>query len=174
VSGEELPDLNPDELLAALSGRAVRFLVVDGIGAQLYGAALVTKDLDVCVLWARENFERLAAALSDLDGRLDLPVELGELEVRLTAELLARTSMTRWHTRAGVIDVLHEIPAGEDGKPRGYAELEPNAVAVHGPNATVLVAALDDIIASKEHADREKDRQALPELYALRDEECLS
>jgi hypothetical protein len=32
----------------------------------------------------------------------------------------------------------------------------------------VLVAALDDIIASKEHANREKDRDALPELYALR------
>lgn len=38
-----------------------------------------------------------------------------------------------------------------------------------GAEATVLVAALDDIIASKEHADREKDREALPELYALRD-----
>ena len=35
----------------------------------------------------------------------------------------------------------------------------------------MLVAALDDIIASKEHADREKDREALPELYALRDRE---
>jgi hypothetical protein len=35
----------------------------------------------------------------------------------------------------------------------------------------VLVAALDDIIASKEHANREKDRQALPELHALRDRE---
>jgi hypothetical protein len=29
------------------------------------------------------------------------------------------------------------------------------------------VAALDDIIASKEHADRDKDREALPELRNL-------
>ncbi len=34
------------------------------------------------------------------------------------------------------------------------------AVVVH-------VAAFDDIIASKEHADREKDRRALPELRNL-------
>jgi len=88
VSGEELPDLNPDELLAALSERAVKFLVVGGIGAQLHGALRVTKDLDVCVPWARDNFERLAAALSDLDGRLDLPTEVTDLEVSPTAELL--------------------------------------------------------------------------------------
>jgi hypothetical protein len=31
------------------------------------------------------------------------------------------------------------------------------------------MAALDDIIASKEWADRPKDREALPELRALRD-----
>jgi hypothetical protein len=31
----------------------------------------------------------------------------------------------------------------------------------------VHVAALSDIIASKEHADREKDREALSELRAL-------
>ena len=33
----------------------------------------------------------------------------------------------------------------------------------------LVIAALDDIIASKEGADRPKDREALPELYALRD-----
>jgi len=34
----------------------------------------------------------------------------------------------------------------------------------------VSVARLDDIISSKEIADRAKDRAALPQLYALRDE----
>ena len=126
-------------------------------------------DLDVCVPWSRDNFERLADVLNDLDARLDLPPELLDLEVPATRELLERTAMTRWHTRAGVLDVLHTIPAGDHGAPLGYAQLERHAVAVRGPNASVLVAALDDIIASKEHADRAKDREALPELYALRE-----
>jgi hypothetical protein len=172
VSGTKLPDLHSDELLAALSGRAVQFLVVGGIGAQLHGAVRATKDLDICVPWARENFERLAAALDDLDARLDLPPELG-IEVPPTSELLRRTSMTRWHTRAGILDVLHDIPAGEAGERRAYRELEEHAVAIRGPNTTVLVAGLDDIIASKEHANRDKDREALPELYALRDQRGL-
>jgi hypothetical protein len=77
--------------------------------------------------------------------------------------------MTRWRTGAGLLDVLHDIPAGEAGTRRGYGDLELQAVAIRGPDATVLVAALDDIIASKEHANREKDQEALPELYALRD-----
>jgi hypothetical protein len=168
VSAPEPPDLRPEELIAALSTRAVQFLVVGGIGAQLHGAKRATMDLDVCVPWTRQNFERLAAVLNELEARLDLPPDVAELEVPATSELLARTTMTRWHTRAGVLDVLHAIPAGDGGALRGYTELEPNAVAVQGPDATVLVAALDDIIASKEHADREKDRDALPELYTLR------
>jgi hypothetical protein len=36
--------------------------------------------------------------------------------------------------------------------------------------AAVPVASLDDVIRSKEAANREKDRVALPQLYALRDE----
>jgi len=79
--------------------------------------------------------------------------------------------MTRWITGAGVLDVLQEIPAGQRGEPRGYSDLEPKAVLVRSADASVLVAALDDIITSKEHADRKKDRDALPELYALREQQ---
>jgi hypothetical protein len=67
-----------------------------------------------------------------------------------------------------VLDVLEEIPAGLRGEPRRYTDLEHDAVRVRGAESLVLVAALDDIIASKEHADRAKDRDALPELYVLR------
>jgi hypothetical protein len=54
-----------------------------------------TMDLDVCVPWARENFERLAAALNELGARLDLPPDLADVEVPATRELLETTSMTR-------------------------------------------------------------------------------
>jgi hypothetical protein len=118
VSSPELPELNAAELLSALVERDVTFLVVGGIGGQLHGATRATKDLDVCVPWTRENFNRLVAALDDLDSRLDLPPELGDLEVRPSSELLARTSMARWITRAGVLDVMEDIPAAEDGARR--------------------------------------------------------
>lgn len=168
MSDAQLPELRSGDLLAALIRRQVQFLVVGGIGAQLHGAARATNDLDVCVPWTRENLDRLTSALDDLEARLDLPPDLGDLEIRPSTELLGRTSMTRWHTRAGILDVLQDIPAGDRGERQGYAELEQRAVRVSGAERALLVAALDDIIASKEHANREKDKDALPELYALR------
>jgi hypothetical protein len=75
------------------------------------------------VAWAQENFDRPAASLEDLDAHLDLPPVLGDLEVRPNRELLARMAMTRWHTRAGVLDVLQDIPAGEHGEPCGFSQL---------------------------------------------------
>lgn len=173
MSSPELPKLHSAGLLGALLGREVQFLVVGGIGAQLHGATRATMDLDVCVPWTQENFDRLANALEDLDARLDLPPELGDIEVRPSRELLARTSMTRWITSSGVLDILQAIPAGERGAPCGYTDLEPKAVWVRGADRTVLVAALEDIITSKEHANRDKDRAALPELYALRDKQRI-
>jgi hypothetical protein len=55
---------------------------------------------------------------------------------------------------------------GEDGARRGYVDLEPRAVQLRAAARTLLVASLEDIIASKQHADRAKDRDAPPELYA--------
>jgi hypothetical protein len=52
----------------------------------------------------------------------------------------------------------------------GYEDLIEHAVAFDVGGFVVQVAGLDDIIQSKETADRAKDRAALPQLYALRDE----
>jgi len=168
VSGGEPPELRPAELLAALLERGVRFLVVGGVGAQLHGATRATLDLDVCIDWDRENFKRIAGALDDLGAVLDLPAEASDIEVRPSAELIGRMSMTRWRTSAGVVDVMHDIAAGEDGRRIPFGQLERRAVLVRGADTPVPVAALDDIIVSKENAGRDKDREALPELYELR------
>jgi hypothetical protein len=64
------------------------------------------------------------------------------------------------------------IPAG-DGHVRTYHDLANDAVLVDTESTngivTVTLASLDDIIESKQWANRAKDRDALPELIALRD-----
>ena len=52
---------------------------------------------------------------------------------------------------------------------RGYEDLVPSAHVLDYSGVSVRVAGLDDIIASKEWANRPKDRAALPELHELRD-----
>jgi hypothetical protein len=65
--------------------------------------------------------------------------------------------ISTWRTDAGDLDVLNDIPDGA-GRRMRYDELIGRASVqdVHG--RTVLIAALDDVIASKEWADQPKDR----------------
>jgi hypothetical protein len=66
-------------------------------------------------------------------------------------------------TKFGDLDLSFE-PAGTGG----YAQLSTNAVQYDlGAGLLVPVAALEDIIRSKEAANRAKDRQALPTLRLL-------
>lgn len=164
---DQAPELRASELLAALASRRVQFLVIGGIGCRLHGATRTTKDLDICPAFDRENRRRLSAALTDLGAVLRLRPELGDIEVRPHPQLLAEFPVTHWRTRAGDIDVLMLTRAGERGEPVGYRELSERAVAVRVRDATILLAALEDIVRSKEYANRDKDREALPELRAL-------
>jgi hypothetical protein len=56
-----------------------------------------------------------------------------------------------------------------DGRLVPYEELVVRATLLYGNGFTIRAAAPEDIIRAKERADRAKDREALPELRALRD-----
>ena len=74
--------------------------------------------------------------------------------------------ITNWHTTVGHIDVMVGIPDA-DGGPVVFDELLERGVRMQLGGTWVVVADLADIVVSKEHANRAKDRQALPELYRL-------
>jgi hypothetical protein len=104
------PELRADVLLEALVRHKVRFVTVGGFAGQLHGASRLTKDLDICPAWDRENLELLAAALLELDAVLRLRPELEPAIVRPNPELLREISTTLWRTPAGDVDVLIGIP----------------------------------------------------------------
>jgi hypothetical protein len=76
--------------------------------------------------------------------------------------------MTTWMTDAGPFDVLAGLEAS-DGRLKSYEELVERSTLLEGDGFVIRAAALDDIIEAKERADRPKDREALPELRAIRD-----
>lgn len=78
---------------------------------------------------------------------------------------LAAFGSTTWATDAGSIDVLHDLPTAT-GR-RSYDELLSRSTTASLDGIVIRVASLDDIIDSKQHADRAKDRDALPELEQL-------
>lgn len=87
--------------------------------------------------------------------------------MQLRGATLARMRISTWRTDAGDLDILAEIPDRE-GRQLTYEELAARAAELDLDGIAVRVAALEDVIASKERADRPKDRAALDELRALR------
>ena len=112
----------------------------------------------------------MAAALVELDGRLRVggmsDEEARSLPVTIDAETLLNFGSSTWMTDAGPLDLLVEV-RDRDGGRRDFVDLSARAVRYEVGDFTVLLASLDDIVASKEFAGRDKDRDALPELNEL-------
>jgi hypothetical protein len=166
------PLLDRDRIIECLSRHRVEYLLVGGIAAQMHGAIRPTGDFDSLPATSKENLDRLASAMRELDARLRVEGMTDEesraLPLPIDAESLARMDISTWRTDAGDLDVLTAIPTRDGGRAR-FTELVERSERVEIGGLVVMVAGLDDIIASKEWADRPKDRDALVELRELRD-----
>jgi hypothetical protein len=166
------PLLDRDRIIECLSRHRVEYLLVGGIAAQMHGAIRPTGDFDSLPATSKENLDRLASAMRELDARLRVDGMTDEesraLPLPIDAESLARMDISTWRTDAGDLDVLTAIPTRDGGRAR-FTELVERSERVEIGGLVVMVAGLDDIIASKEWADRPKDRDALVELRELRD-----
>jgi hypothetical protein len=157
-------------LVEVLDRHGVEYLIVGGIAGQAYGATRETQDLDCVFRRSKANLGHLADALLELRAHLRVSgmsdEEMAALPVRLDAETLARSEISTWRTDAGDIDLLADIPAAH-GARRSYEDLLPRSSLLNAGGVSVMVADLDDVIQSKEWANRDKDRAALPELHEL-------
>lgn len=155
----------PRDNLRTLAAKQVRFVVIGGYAAVLHGSSMTTFDADICPEQDAENLERLCRALVELHARLRTATEPDGVPFDCQPMLLSQMAMLNLITDNGPFDLSFR-PAASNG----YADLAANAVDVDIGGFVVKVAALDDIISSKEVAGRQKDMVALPQLYALRDE----
>lgn len=157
--------LDPELLFEVLARHKVEYVLIGGLAANLHGSPLVTNDADITPRRTKPNLRRLTDALVDLDARIRTAKEPDGLEFARDAGFLERMKMVNMQTRAGDFDISFE-PGGLSG----YEELAAHAVSFEIFGVRVQVAALRDIIASKEATNRAKDQAALPVLYALEDE----
>ena len=150
----------PDELLEVLERHGVLYVVIGGLTAELRGSPYVTRDVDVTPARTRENFVKLAAALRELDAKLRIPDLEQPLEVPLDERSFDQGTTWTYVTKHGYLDVAL-LPDGT----KGYDDLRRAATREQlTDTVTVSVAALSDVIRSKEAAGREKDRAVLPVL----------
>jgi len=154
--------LQPDALFQCLDRRGVRYVLIGGLAAVLHGSPLPTLDADICPSSDQDNLERLAAALEELDARLRSADTPDGVRFPRDAAFLATIDLANLVTRAGDVDLAF-TPAGTGG----FADLLPRAVVMTIAGVSVRVAALEDVIRSKEAANRAKDHRTLPVLRQL-------
>jgi hypothetical protein len=154
--------LQADEILSCLERHRVRYVVIGGLAAILHGSPQVTLDADICPASDSPNLDALAAALREMAARIRAGDAPEGLRFACDAPFLAGVSLLNLVTRFGDLD-LSFTPSGTGG----YADLSQRAVSVSIGDFKVPVAALEDVIRSKEAANRPKDLRSLPLLRQL-------
>ncbi|HEV2669856.1 MAG TPA: helix-turn-helix transcriptional regulator [Gemmatimonadales bacterium] len=153
VPGATAP-LDLQLLFTALARHNVEFVLIGALGATLHGFPRNTRDADITPARDRANLQRLAAALRELDARVFTEKVPEGLPFDCSAPMLARADVWNLITKAGRLDLAFQ-PSGTGG----FTDLASHAVRFEVYGIHVLTARLEDIIRSKEAADRPKDRQ---------------
>jgi len=140
----------------------VDYVVIGGIAATFQGSTTITRDFDICYSRERANLERLTSALRELDARLrgvdvDVPFQLDAASLRNGLNFTFKT-------KHGDFDCLGDPGGGFD-----YELLKRNADEMDVGAWKVMVSSLDDLIAMKRAAGRNKDRIEVENLSALRE-----
>jgi hypothetical protein len=140
-----------EEIRDALARHGVRYLFLGKSGAILLGYPDTTQDADLFLERSPENGQAAVAALRELGFTLN---EAQAEEIERGKDFI--------QLRNGPFDIDLIFA------PDGIASFEA-AWARHVDVEGFPVCHLDDIIASKEAANRVRDREALPRLRAFRD-----
>ncbi len=155
-----MPELDELEVLRRLTAAGVDFVVIGGLAAIAHGSTRVTEDLDITYATDIGNLEALGTVLVGLNAQ---PRGAPDgLPFAADGRTLRHVEVLTLSTDAGPIDVL----ARPTGAPP-YAQLRARADRLDVGGVWVLVACIDDLIAMKRSAGREKDLLDVRELEAI-------
>ncbi len=157
---------DPVEICAVLIDEGVDFVVLGGFAAIIHGSPLPTEDIDVIPSLEDDNLERLARALKRLGAKIRTGDEAVSTNID-AAFIRNMPHMLNLETAFGDLDLVF-TPAGKLAGYEGW--LGRSRRAQLREDLIVVVADLDDIIASKRAANRPKDQRSLPYLESLRDQ----
>ena len=155
-------EFRPEEIVRVLHEHGVRYVLIGGLAASLHGAATPTFDVDITPATNDDNMARLSAALDALGARVRVDGVPEGVPFRHDAKSLRELTTLNLVTAYGNLDITNE--------PTGIALYEDwavNAIEIAWHDTPVAVAALADVVTSKEAAGRDKDKAQLPLLRSL-------
>ena len=142
---------NAQELGRVCQHHGVKYLFFGKSGAILLGFSDTTQDVDLYVEKQAANCVKLVGALVELGFRL---TEEEQLEIRRGKDFI--------QLRNGPFDL--DLVFAPDGIER-FDDAWQRRVEKHG----FPIANIDDIVASKQAANRQKDKESLPRLLLFRE-----
>ena len=154
---------NVGKVVRLLAENRVRFILIGGAAANVYGSARHTEDIDVVYDRSPENVERLVTVIRPFRPTLrgapeGLPFVWDERTIKSGLNFTLSTSL-------GAIDLLGEVAGGGT-----YENLEKDTETIHVFGVDCLCVTLDALIRLKRAAGRRKDLEAIAELEAIREE----
>lgn len=160
--------LDPRALFEALAEAEIDYVLVGGFAVAAHGRIRASEDLDICPGPTRENLERLADFLVEVEAsNLDADeFNEGEL-VPHDSDGLSQGGNFRLRTRLGKFDVLQHLePFGEKTWKTLDKNAEPREVFGH----RIRVCGYEDLIEMKTAAGRPIDRSDIADIKAARRE----
>lgn len=162
--------LDPIPLLRFLEERGIEHIVIGGFAVNAHGFIRVSKDLDIVPNPNRENLERLANALRELNASNAEGDDFDDSEFPLdpmSADDLSEGGNFRLDTDLGELDIMQWV-AGLDGD-NSYAELARQAIGGQPDGVHVQICGLAHLRAMKRAAGRPRDLDDLKHLPETED-----
>ena len=160
---KEMAWFDPAGLIKALDEADVDYVLVGGLAASALGLPRGTEDMDILASTEADNLQRIHSALLALKARLRIAKPPYAVDFDPHPSLLKQQTMLTMTTTSGDLDLLFEA----DGI-GGYDDIEPKSETYELYGCLVKIAHIDDIIASKQAAGRQKDIDAMSGLNELR------
>lgn len=155
-----------EQVLAALNGAEVRYLVVGGVAVVLHGHLRTTADLDLVVALDERNAARAIGALESLGFRPRAPVPAAMFaDARARAGWIEEKGLTVFSLASDRVAGLEVDLFVEE--PFDFEEAYSRSVTVRLDATTTRVAALRDLVAMKRAAGRPLDHSDADALEAI-------
>ncbi len=157
-----MPETAPDFLaiIRRLNAQGVPFVVIGGFAMILHGSTRVTFDLDLFYRRSRDDAQRIAVALADLNPRpREFPPDLPFI---FDGQSILSSTILTLDTTMGKLDLL----GAADGVP-SFDELLRDSIEIEIEDVPLRIASLPHLYAMKRAANREKDQIDLAHLEAL-------
>lgn len=155
------------DLFRALNDHQVRYLVVGGLAMNLHGVPRMTMDIDLVLAMDEENLDRFIACAEQMKLAPVAPVNLVDLK--------NPQQRKQWAEEKHMVAFGLQAPAA--GAPLLDILITPaidvesalqRAVIQTVQEATICIAAVDDLIALKQAARRHQDMDDIQHLERLR------